>query len=766
MAKMNESDLNAILDAHIASSLGKEGGRLSEDRRKALEYYYGEAKGDLSPPDIEGRSSYVATEVADTVEWIMPTLMRIFTAGDNAVEFVPQRLEDEAAARQATEYVNYVFYRQNEGFLILHTFFKDALLQKFGVVHSWWDKHTEDAREEYRGLSPDELAFLLQNNPDLTLVEQEPNEKDPALIDVACKRSKDVEQARVDNIPPEDFLVDPKARNLINPGFVGHRVERTMSELRAAGFPKDKLDKLGDDKNAGWSTEAAERAGHDDETSYWHSGGSDSLDVDKSGRKIWLYELYLQCDFDGDGIAEWRQVKRAGKEILSNVKVDGHPYSGASPILMSHRLIGRSLADLVMDLQRLKTAIMRQALDNLYLTNNARNYVNMERRVNLDDLLNSRPGGIVRGWGENGVTSLAPGSITGGAFQMIEYVDTVKENRTGVTRYNQGIDANSLNKTASGITQIMSASQQRIELIARVLAETGVKDMFRKLLKLVSQNQSKAQVVRLTNGYVPVDPRAWKMQFDMTINVGLGTGNKDQQAAHLTNLLQMQQQMAAAGIVTPRNLYETAKRLPEALGFKGEAFFTDPEQNQPQQPQGPSPEEQKAMADMQERQARFQLEAQKLQADQQVRMAELNLKREELALKRLELEQKAKQADEDRELKLIEIASKAPAPLPPVVMEPEVVDAEDAYPDVDHVQAAAGLLQDAIDLHMRHINGDEPTAGVEGDASQERMMGMMRGSMGHLVQAGASAGGMPGMLSDDSLPPESGVGPEEGMTDE
>lgn len=709
MAKMKESDLNAILDAHITSSLGKEGGRLSEDRRKALEYYYGEPKGDLAPPDIEGRSTYVATEVADTVEWIMPTLMRIFTAGDNAVEFVPQRLEDEPAARQATDYVNYVFYRQNEGFLILHTWFKDALLQKYGVVHSWWDRHVEDAREEYRGLSEDEMAFLLQENADLSLLEQSPSDDDPALIDVVCKRSRSVEQARVDNIPPEDFIVDPKARSLINPGFVGHRVERTLSELRAAGFPRDKLDKLGDDKNAGWSTEAAERAGHDDEASQMHTGGSDALDVDESSRKIWLYELYLQCDYDGDGIAEWRQVKRAGTEILSNEKVDGHPYSGASPILMSHRLIGRSLADLVMDLQRLKTAIMRQALDNLYLTNNARNYVDMTKKVNIDDLLNSRPGGIVRGYGENGVTSLAPGVITGGALQMTEYVDTVKENRTGVTRYNQGIDANSLNKTASGITQIMSASQQRIELVARVLAETGVKDMFRKLLKLVSQNQSKAQIVRLTNGYVPVDPRGWKMQFDMTINVGLGTGNKDQQAAHLTNLLGVQERLAGAGIVTPRNLYETAKRLPESLGFKGEAFFTDPEQNQPEQPQGPSPEEQKAMADMQERQARFQMEAQRAQVDQRVRMAELEIKREELALKRLELQQRAKSADEDRNLRLIELAAKTPAPLPPVVTEPKVIDADDAFPGLDE---------------------------------------------------------MGGMLSDDSPPPDAGFGPGEGMSDD
>lgn len=733
MAKMTESDLLAILDAHIGSSLGREGGKLSNDRRQALQYYYGEPVGDLAPPDIEGRSSYVATEVADTVEWIMPTLMRIFTAGDNAVEFTPTQLADEMAARQATDYINYVFYRQNEGFLVLHTWFKDALLQKFGVVQSWWDKRKDDAREEYKGLSPDELAFLLQNNPELDIIEQQPSDEGDGLLDVALKRSRPIAQARVQNIPPEDFIVDPKARSLEAPGFVGHRVERTLSELRAAGFPKDKLDRIGSDREAGWSTEAFERSSHEDQSQYSFGGSESALDIDESRRKLWLYEMYLQCDFDGDGIAEWRQVKRAGGEILENVKVDGHPYSGMSPILMPHRLIGRSLADLVMDLQRLKTAIVRQTLDNMYLVNNGRYYVDMSKKVNLDDLLNNRPGGIVRGTGENGVQSLAPPLLGGGAFQMIEYIDSVRENRTGITRYNQGIDANSLNKTATGISQIMSAAQQRVELIARVMAETGVKDLFRKLLKVTCQNSSKPQVVRLTGGYVQVDPRAWRNQFDMTINVGLGTGNKDQQAAHLTNLLQVQQGLAPAGIVTPRNLYESAKRLPEALGFKGEAFFTDPEQAKqeqaPQGPQGPSPDEIKLQAELQERQARFQLDVQKAEADQQYRMAQLELQREQIALRRLELEQKAGSDHENRELKLVEIASKAPAPLPPMIVEPKVVEAEDAYPGLEDMLGQGGM--------------GEPEPGEMGQIGSEMP---------------------PQGLSDDSQASEDGIG--EGMTDD
>lgn len=637
MAKMTEKELNAILDSYIQDALGN-GGKLSEDRRKALAYYYGEAVGDLAPPDIDGRSSIVSTEVADTIEWIMPTLMRIFTGGDNAVEFAPQRLEDEPFAKQATEYINYIFYRQNPGFLVLHTWFKDALLQKYGVVQTWWDKHTEDTREEYKGLTSDELAYLLQSKDGLEVIEQKPCEDYPELIDVVCKLSKDVEQAKVEPIPPEDFLVDRKARSLDSASFVGHRVERTLSQLRAAGFPKDKLDQLGDDKDAGWTVEAGERAIHDDERGFFSS--DDALSADESQRKIWLYSIYLRADWDGDGIAEWRLVKRAGKEILGNEKVDGHAYSGLTPILMSHRLVGRSVADLVMDLQRIKTALLRQTLDNMYLVNNGRFYVDMTKQVNLDDLLNSRPGGIVRGQGQDGVSSLAPPLLGGGAFDLMEYVDTIRENRVGVTKYNQGLDSNSLNKTATGITQIMSAAQQRIELIARVLAETGVKDMFLKLLKLVTTHQNKAQIVRLTNGFVEVDPRQWKTQFDVTVNVGLGTGNKDQQAAHLTNLLQMQQGLFQAGIVTPKNLYETAKRLPEVLGFKSDAFFTDPDELAKAaegQPPEPNPEQMKFEAEQQYKSAQLQLEQRKAQAELQLRREQMQmdyqLRQQELALK-------------------------------------------------------------------------------------------------------------------------------------
>lgn len=675
MAKMTESDLNAILDGHMANSLGGDGSKLASDRAKMLAYYYGKAEGDLAPPAIEGRSAIVATEVADTIEWLMPTLMRIFTGGDSAVEFAPQRQEDEESARQATEYINYVFYRQNPGFLVLHTWFKDALLQKYGVVKTWWDRHKEDVREEYRGMAPEELAYLLQESPELSVIEQKPNEDNPQLIDVACKRSKDVEQAKVEPIPPEDFGVNRRARSLDTADCLWHRVPRSLSDLRAAGYPKAKLDNLGDDENAGWTIEASERAKYDDETGGFFT--DDAMGADESQRKIWLYEFYVRTDYDGDGIAEWRQVMRAGKEILRNTKVDGHPFSGLTPILMPHRLIGRSVAELVMDLQRIKTALLRQTLDNMYLVNNGRFYVDMNQKVNLDDLLNNRPGGIVRGQGQNGVSSLAPPMLGGGAFNLIEYVDTIRENRVGVTKYNQGLDANSLNKTATGITQIMSAAQQRIELLARVFAETGVKDMFLKLLKLATTHQSKAQIIRLTNGYVPIDPREWKTQFDVTVNVGLGTGNKDQQAAHLTNILQLQQGLVPAGIVSPRNLYETARRLPEALGFKSDAFFTDPAEAQKNAPP-PSPDP---------NMLKMQSDQEQAQRDHEYRMAQLAQKDKELEVEllkaRMDMQQKAESAHEDRELRKTELALKYP-PAPPVVMLPDAVmpEHEPALPEM------------------------------------------------------------------------------------
>lgn len=649
--RISEDQLKAITDQELRQAVGYNSSRLSEMRRKAMYYYYGRAEGDLSPPEIEGRSSVVSTDVADTIEWMLPALLKIFTAGDNVVEFAPQREEDEEAAKQATDYINYVFYRQNPGFQVMYTWMKDALLQKNGLLKVYWDKKTVEEREERTGQTLIDLQQLLTEEG-VTLLEQKPREMTPeeqmmmppgvipVLYDVALKREKDVSQVRVENVPPEEFLISRRAKSLTDTPFCAHRVARTLSDLRAKGY-KNVEELTSDDNAQQLNAERVERNSWDDDMPYLTA--TEGYAGERTQRVVWVTECYLRCDYDGDGIAEWRKVTRCGNTLLDNEECDGPPFVSITPIPLPHRFFGLSIADLAMPIQQQKTAVWRAILDNLYLQVNGRYYA-QEGQVNLDDLLTSRPGGVVRIKSPGAVGRLDQGvADSGQAYKMLEYLEVQKENRTGFTRYSQGNDANSLNKTATGINIITNRADERIELIARVFAETGVTDLFKLILKLITQHQDRVATVRINGQWLQIDPREWKNQFDLTINVGLGTGNKDQIVGHLMQLLGIQKEALAIGLADPKNLFNSAKKLAENLGFKQpELFFKDPSappdpNEPPKPPPPPDPKlveaQNKAKAD----EARLQLEMMKIQGEQTLQRerleAEITLKREEMILK-------------------------------------------------------------------------------------------------------------------------------------
>jgi hypothetical protein len=316
-------------------------------------------------------------------------------------------------------------------------------------------------------------------------------------------------------------------------------------------------------------------------------------------------DTYIKLD------GERYRVVVLGNTILYKEKCEYVPFACITPMIMPHRHIGRSYADLTMDIQLIKSTLIRGQLDNMYLANNGRYAIS--DRVNLDDMLTSRPGGIVRVEGDpgSGIMPLSHPPLPASSFGMVEYMDSMKEKRTGITAYNQGLDSNSLNKTATGVAQIMNASQQRIELVARTFAETGVKELFKLVHHLVRTTLTKPDIIRLRNKWVEVDPREWKARKDLSISVGLGAGNKDQQLMHLTSILNMQKEAIAVGLTSPEKIYNALAKLTQNAGFKNpEEFWINPA-NTPEQEgqQRPDPnetliqgqlaiEQQKAQSDM------------------------------------------------------------------------------------------------------------------------------------------------------------------------
>lgn len=671
-AGMTDAELIAVTDEHIRQSIAYMGGKLSEQRRRNEYFYLAQPIGELAAPSIDGRSSVVSTDVADTVEWMLPSLVKTFTSGDEVCEFTPRRQQDEEAAQQATEFVNYVLFKQNPGFQIIYTWIKDALIQKNGVLKVWWDDSREDVREVYRGLTDAELQILL-SSPDVEPIEHSTRPDESAhevaenyalmglqapppvmLHDVTVKKQKPVGRVRIENVPPEEFLISRQAKSIQGAAFVAHRVEKTISDLRAMGYAN--VDEIGGDgtDNAGaMSAERIERRSFDDEMPYMF--GEAQAQADESQRVVWVTECYLRLDYNGDGIAEWRKVVRCGGVLLDNCECDGPPFVSITPVPLPHRFFGLCPADMAIEPQKLKTSILRAGLDGLYHSINGRTFA-VDGQVNLDDLLTSRPGGVVRVKQPGMVGALNEGKADLGAAQaMLEYAEQMKESRTGFTRYSQGTSADSINPTATGVNVITNRADSRIELIARVFAETGFQDLFKRILQLVSQYQDQATVARVNGQWVDFDPRAWSTQFDFSVNVGLGAGNKEQQVQHLMALGQVQEKLAAVGLVTPREMYNSARKLAQLLGFKqADLFFKDPENTPPQQPQ-PHPEQIKAQAQMQLEQAKMQAQA---QADALRMQHELELERERMRMQaevdtnrqRVEAEQKSIQAQQELEL--------------------------------------------------------------------------------------------------------------------
>tara|TARA_R100001443_G_scaffold4790_2_gene13377 strand:+ start:29 stop:1357 length:1329 start_codon:yes stop_codon:yes gene_type:complete len=309
---------------------------------------------------------------------------------------------------------------------------------------------------------------------------------------------------------------------------------------------------------------------------------------EEATQDVEIYECYIKTDYDNDGIAELRKVIVAGEsgyEILENMPCDSIPFCSLTPIPMPHRFYGRSVSELVEDVQLIKSTVMRQLLDNMYLTNNNRMAV-MDGMVNLDDLLTSRPGGVVRTKQPPNQVMMPMQSqtISQQAFPLLEYLDTVRETRTGITRYNQGLDADSLNKTATGVNAIMTQSQMRMELIARVFAETGIKDLFRRIFELTCKYQDKERIVELNNQFIPVKPTEWRNRFNISITVGLGSGSKEQQIMMLNNILERQlQAFQLQGnrefpMVSLKNIYNSLSKIIENAGLKNvENYFVNPD---------------------------------------------------------------------------------------------------------------------------------------------------------------------------------------------
>jgi hypothetical protein len=671
---MDEKQLKAAIKSQITNAVGY-ADEISEERQKSLRDYMGEPLGN----EIDGRSQVISTDVQDVIESVMPDVIRIFTASDQAVQFQPVGQEDEEIASRATDYVNHIWNVDNGGFNIFHDWFKDALLQKNGIIKIWWDDSEKTEKRKYTGLTDDQLAALMDDkdvevleNTDVIDPQAEqmmaqlgidpealPEQLPPELAGlrthkVTIKRTTKRGRVKIRNVPPEEFLVSRRATHDERP-FCAHRTTPTQSQLIADGYDPDQIDSLPDGDDDVSNAEKTQR--------FKNESGTDE-EIDRATRQILVHECFAYVDWDDDGIAELRKITVGGPqyEILKfkdgredNEEISEDPFAVVGAIRMPHKFWYRSLAELCQDIQYIKTSIWRQTLDNMYNINNGRAAIS--NKVSIEDYLDNKVGAPIRvdtTAGDVGghIFPVQTPSIGNHAFPLLEYVDTVRETRTGVNRLAQGLDPDAMKNTATGINQLLGRSQQRTLMIAEVFANGGVKDAFKKILRIVIENQDEPRKIKLRKEWVDIDPRSWNAEMNLTTDVGLGRGTQDQQIATMAKVLELQhgiiqlQGGVNGPLVNLHNLSNGASKLLEATGIKSaDPYIMQVSEEQAQamaeqsQQQPPPPEimleqmkqqgaQQQAQMTAQLAEHKATLEAQGKQAEHMMTMEKLGAERD------------------------------------------------------------------------------------------------------------------------------------------
>jgi len=639
--KMDDGELQGIVRTEIEDAITFIDTEIGGERRAAIDFYHGRPFGD----EEEGRSQVVSRDVHDTVNAILPSLMRIFFGAENVVEFAPQGEEDVEQAEQATDYVNYVVTNDNDGFGVFYAAIKDALRSKVGFIKYWWDDSITVSTKTYTGLDEMALTALIEDLDKAEKYDLVSSSQDENGTSITIRLKTKQDRARIAAVPPEELLISRDAVCMDSARLVAHRTNKSVSDLVAMGYKKEDIEEAATSSDE-LETNQERQARNPYVNGDWRSD-------DRTVRQLLYIEAYPYVDFDGDGIAELRKVCTVGPgyKIVSNEPWDERPFADLHCDPEPHTFFGQSLADKTMDVQRIKSVVMRAGLDSLAQSIFPRTVV-VENDGNTEDAMNTEVGAILRARSPTGYVSLPSADLSSSALPYLSYMDELRENRTGMSKVSMGLDAEALqNTTAAASEAQFTRSQERIELVARIMA-SGVRRLFRGILRLVGENQRAARMVKLRNKWTPINPSAWRTNMDVICTFGLG-GGSNQQKAQLLALVAQKQEMIfqTAGLENPivsgKQYFNTLSKILELGGFKNpDAYFTDPESeeaqaNAPAEPP-PNPEMEKVKGQLQLEQAKAQSQAQ-------------------LAMQKHQMDAEAAQrkAEQDHQARIMEIQSAA-----------------------------------------------------------------------------------------------------------
>ena len=640
--QMDDAELQAIITQDLTDAISYVDSDLSPTRARGTEYY----RGDLFGNEVEGNSKVVAMEVRDTVSAMLPSLMKVFFSSENVVEFVPRGPEDVKSAQQATDYVNYIFQNDNSGFLTTYAIFKDALVRKCGIAKFYWTDDEKVQIDDYTGLDEQTLQMVMQepdaqvkivvSYPDPDIDEMQMTTIDPMtgqpvtmpapmLHDVQVKRVTKDGRITVMAVPPEELLLDRRARSFDDATIIAHRQMATVADLLAMGYDQDEIDENISSSDLDSNDEYLARQPLS--TTFGENAANPMM------QRVLYIEAYSRVDYDGDGLPELRKIccMGSGYKVVRNLPASYIPFADfpCDPEPHTSPLEAMSIFDITHDLQEIKSEILRNTLDSLAQSIHPRTAI-VEGQVNIDDVLNNETGAIIRMRAPGMVQAMSTPFVGQAAFPMLEYMDQIREDRTGMSKAAMGLNADALqSSTKAAVAATVSASQSRIELTARILAE-GMKKLFKGILFLVVTHQDKARIVRMRNEFVTIDPSHWETNMDASINIGLGNGDTNERLQGLMMIMAKQEQILQQlgtqnPLVTPQQFSNTLRKIVELSGFKdASSYFNDiPADYVPPAPPAPkaTPEE-----------LLVQVQAESIKADIQKKAAELELKRQQMVM--------------------------------------------------------------------------------------------------------------------------------------
>jgi hypothetical protein len=543
-------------------------------------------------PKLSKISDVTSSDFHDTVEWAIPSLIKVFFGGEDICKLRGVNSEeDERAAEIHSELIKYQLERNNEGFLIFYDWIKNALIDNLGIAKCYWER--EEKVETKHLVVTDEQLLQMQTNPKINI--QSVEEVTQGIIDVDFDEVTNVikNQPKIEVVPPSEFRFSPEAKTLEGIDFVAHRKVVTLDYLRRReneGVFKN-IDKVLEDEG---SDGDVQRTMYETDLNPRSYDRLDDGDIEDAKKKFLLYECYIKTDINDDDILEDVIVTLVGNTVirLEENTMGRHPFFAISPIRDTMRLWPkRGIADLVGEIQDLKTAMLKQIIYNVAVNNDKQAFINIDALIDPNEFIDGKKAVRVNGDPSSAVKWSPIEPLQPQTFAFLENLEEMKENRTGITRYNQGVDANSLNKTATGITQIMNASNQRLELIARIFAETGVKQLFRHMIKMNQMFITEETFIRVTDQPKPIIPDDLAGTIDITVNIGVIAGTKQQQLQNMQLLFQMYPTIVKAGVADISHIAYAFGRVIESMGYKNTSdFMYTPEEIKMAEMQGVSPQ--------------------------------------------------------------------------------------------------------------------------------------------------------------------------------